>query len=607
MNNAARPQPAAPSSTRPSGYALYWWTLRFLKPYAGIVLLLIGCDLLLTLVQLSIPRLVGRLIDVVLPGRDAAAFGTALLTLACLFAAGIAVSVCRNMWSRIVGEKPGMDVQARALDQLRLLGIAYYEQNPAGSTLSLLQADVAAMQSFYRDLPKLVQDVLLVSGMVAYMAYANWALALSVLPCFALFYGIEPYLSGKTERWGKERAERSRQKDRQLYDSLVSLPEVRAYGAQAWNMDNVREKIDAFQLADWKTARYSLLRAMLRNVSITIGAAVLFAAGAYLIRIGRLQTGEFIAFSLIYFMAIGKFTFIFFRIAQLKVNVYPIAKVRQWMDAAPAVREPDAPVVIPHVRGSLELRDVGFAYPDRPQVLDRVNLQIAAGERIAFVGASGSGKTTLAKLIARFYDPQEGEIALDGVPIRQVPLKQLREAVGFLFQEPFLFATTVKENIRFAKPEADDEEIVAAAKAAGAHDFIALLPNGYETFVGERGAMLSGGQKQRIAIARLFLKWPPIVILDEATSALDSVSEAAVLQSLDKLTGGRTTIAIAHRLATVRDFDTIAVFDGGRLVEKGGFDELLARKGHLYRLAQARKNEADEGERNDEQSALDSP
>src|SRR5690606_15208483 len=230
--------------------------------------------------------------------------------------------------------------------------------------------------------------------------------------------------------------------------------------------------------------------------------------------------------------------------------------------------------------------NVSFGYQDRPGVIRHFSLDIQPGEKVAFVGFSGGGKTTLMKLIGRFYDPDEGEIRLDGVPIRDLPLADLRNAIGYVFQETYLFGSSVKENIRFGKPNATDEEIIEAAKAAFAHDFIMALPDGYDTIVGERGIKLSGGQRQRIAIARMIIKQPAVVLLDEATSALDNVSEREVQRALDNVLAGRTVSAIDHRLSTVKHFDRIVFIKDGRIAEIGSYDELIARRGLLYELEQ---------------------
>ena len=254
--------------------------------------------------------------------------------------------------------------------------------------------------------------------------------------------------------------------------------------------------------------------------------------------------------------------------------------------------EPANPVHLEHVKGAIELRNIGFRYGNRAVMRD-VNLTIAPGEMIGLVGHSGSGKSTLVNLICRFYDVSEGAIRIDGVDIRSMPISEYRRNIGLVLQEPFLFFGTIAENICYGKPEATREEIVAAARAAHAHEFILRLPQGYDSLVGERGQALSGGERQRISIARALLIDPRILIMDEATSSVDTTTEKEIQKALDNLVQGRTTIAIAHRLSTLRKADRLVVLDRGQIVEVGSHDELMLREGAYYRLYQAQLRNAD--------------
>ena len=258
------------------------------------------------------------------------------------------------------------------------------------------------------------------------------------------------------------------------------------------------------------------------------------------------------------------------------------------LHAQDSVTDPAAPVALSRpVRGEIAFRDVTFRYPARPQqsALDGVSLRVQPGETVALVGPSGAGKTTILQLLMRFYDPQAGEITLDGVPLTAMARGDFRRALALVPQDPVIFAASARENIRFGRPEATDAEVEAAARAAAAHDFLAALPQGYDTYLGERGVMLSGGQRQRVAIARAILRDAPVLLLDEATSALDAESERAVQAAVERLAQGRTTLVVAHRLATVKKADRIVVFDKGRIVAEGRHDDLVAEGGLYARLA----------------------
>jgi ATP-binding cassette subfamily B protein len=270
-------------------------------------------------------------------------------------------------------------------------------------------------------------------------------------------------------------------------------------------------------------------------------------------------------------------------------------RIFEILDHVSSVPEPVNPVHLGHVTGAIELRDIGFRYGNRA-VMRGVSLSIKPGEMIGLVGHSGSGKSTLVNLICRFYDVSEGAIRLDGVDIRSMPISEYRRNIGLVLQEPFLFFGTIAENICYGKPDATREEIVAAARAAHAHEFILRLPQGYDSLVGERGQALSGGERQRISIARALLIDPRILIMDEATSSVDTTTEKEIQKALDNLVQGRTTIAIAHRLSTLRKADRLVVLDRGQIVEVGNHDELMLREGAYYRLYQAQLRNADGAE-----------
>lgn len=566
-------------------FKLYLWVLSYLAPYKTLFALLIASNVSISFIEMLIPKFIQYFIDILLPNHEVILFYTLLGALAAVLGMMYVFTVIRNHLQRDIQEKAARDLQFDVLRKLRSLGLAYYEKHPVGETLSLLNNDVSAVQQMYQSyLPKLIQQILFVSVMAVVMVLMQWHLFLAVVPWFFTFYFFAPYLSRKTTLYGRQRAEDGKTMNKRMYDSFMALPEIQASGSEQWDKSRLLSTVETFHQSDLKAAFFALLRGSLRNLSISLGAIVLFLYGSYLVRAGTMTVGEFVAFLFYYFMAIGMFSFIIMSVATQKVLLFQAENIHSFMMQAPQVMEPNNPAALPEVKGEITFRHVSFGYPRRPEVLSGLDLQINAGDKVALVGASGTGKSTILKLIGRFYDPSEGEIRLDGIPLQKLSLAELRDAVGIVFQETYLFNNTVKENIRFGRPEATDEEVKQAAIAAFAHHFIMQLPEGYHTVVSERGDKLSGGQKQRIAIARMIIKNPAVVLLDEATSALDPVSEKEVGFALDALCKGRTIIAAAHRLSTIRHYNTIICIAEGRVMESGTYNELMNRKQHFYHL-----------------------
>jgi ATP-binding cassette subfamily B protein/subfamily B ATP-binding cassette protein MsbA len=385
-------------------------------------------------------------------------------------------------------------------------------------------------------------------------------------------------LTKKTAFWVKTARDRRTEWNRKIYESVTGILEIRAHRGEQWDLGRFEQKLDSYNESQKMQFIFRGLRGLARQFSSFAGMMVMFVFGAYLNRIGSLSVGEFVAFTMYYGMLNRQSSQLISIFMDQSLLLHQGEKLKMFMDLKPDIKEAEQPVKLPQIKGELRFENVWFRYAGR-DVLQGFSLDIRPGERVALVGTSGGGKSTILKLINRFYDPQRGAIFLDGVPLTQLSLDQLRDAIGVVFQETYLFGTTVRENIRFGNPEATDEQVEQAVRAANAHEFIMALPNGYDTYVGERGVKLSGGQRQRISIARMFVKNPRIVLLDEATSALDSVSEKEVLKALEELMRGRTTIAVAHRLSTVQHYDRIIAVKDGKAAEAVIREERLALAG----------------------------
>jgi ATP-binding cassette subfamily B protein len=567
-------------------FTIYRWALSFLKLYRWSLVAVIGLGIVATLSELVIPKFIQHMIDVVIPAKDFGQLKLILLTTVGVIIVMVTVKALRNLVQRQMSEKASRDSQFASFQQLRDLGFAYFERNSVGDTLSFMNTQTQAVQKIYRQyLPNMIENIIFPVISILFMLQISARLTLVMVPCFLFYYIFGPMLEKKATVYGRNFGQSYRAISQKTYESMAAMTEVRSFGREEWDRQRLAQMHEPFQHNYVKSMLFAYLRGSNRRISCYIGAIAVFMYGAIMVQQHTLSTGGFVAFILYYFWAMHVLTVIVTNVTEQKLLLYQIEPLYQFMQLAPEVVESAHPSPLAEVRGEITFADVHFGYENRGQVLEGFDLHIRAGERVALVGRSGGGKSTLVKLLGRFYDPQAGAVLLDGVPLQDLSFAQLRESIGFVFQETYLFGTSIRENIRFGKPNATDEEVIEAAKLAYCHEFVMQLEHGYDTHVGERGFKLSGGQKQRIAIARMLIKNPRIVLLDEATSAMDNVNERAVQDALDQLLAGRTVIAIAHRLSTIQDFDRIVYVDQGQNLEMGSYQELMDRRGLFYQLA----------------------
>lgn len=555
-------------------------------PYKWQVTLLVSCGIFITGIHLILPKFMQYFTDNILPNEQMHTFWLmiGMIVLAVIILIGLYMA--QNVLERIVQEKSSRDLQLTIYEQLRNLGFAYFEKHPIGESLALMNSEVSALQQFYRRLfPWMLNSFIFSLLALIFMMNISFQLSIIVLLSFVLYYIFGPSIEKKASLYSKQLSEDRVAFNQKIYESISSINDIRVNGAQEWDRQQFTNKMQIFNKMMVKTYFYAYFRGSNRRLSYHVGGIAIIVYGIHLVHIGTLTTGAFIAFLLYFFQSMHILTSLITAITEQRVLLHQAEKLYVFLKEPIMVKEKKDAIHVEKLTGALQLQNISFAYDKSEAILKDFNLMIKPGEKVAIVGESGSGKSTIFKLIGRFYDPQAGRILLDGHSIDDLSFDSFRQHLGFVFQDTYLFGTTIKDNILFGKPDATDGEVIQAAKAAYAHSFISELPNGYETVVGERGVKLSGGQKQRIAFARMFIKSPAVLILDEATSALDNVSEREVQIALNKLMVGRTTITIAHRLTTIMDYDKIVLLEDGRIIESGTYEEMMNEKSHFYDLA----------------------
>jgi ATP-binding cassette, subfamily B, bacterial len=562
--------------------------LPFLRPYRGLLVLALLALVLTAGVSLILPLAVRRVVDNFNAGTTQILdqyFGAAI-GIAALLAVGTGL---RYYFVTRLGERVVADIRLALFDRVMGLSPAFFERLMTGEIVSRLSTDTTLILSVIGSSVSIALRnlLMLLGGLVLLFLTSSKLTGLVLLVVPAVVVPII-VLGRKLRRLSRENQDWIAASSGQATEALTAVQAVQAFTHEAKTkalFGDVTEK--SFLSAKTRIATRAVMTVIVIFLVFTGIVGVLWI-GARDVRAGAMTPGELVQFVIYAVMvagAVGALSEIWGELQRASGATERLVEILNTQDSVLDPAQPRA--LATPVRGEITFRDVAFRYPARPTVsaLDGVSLHVKPGQTVALVGPSGAGKTTILQLLMRFYDPQEGEILLDGVPLASMSRTDFRRHIALVPQDPVIFAASARDNIRFGRPEASDAEVEAAARAAAAHDFIAALPQGYDSALGERGVMLSGGQKQRIAIARAILRNAPILLLDEATSALDAESEAAVQSAVETLSRGRTTLVVAHRLATVKRADRIIVFDHGRIVDEGTHEALVAAGGLYARLA----------------------
>jgi ABC-type multidrug transport system fused ATPase/permease subunit len=555
---------------------------RLARPYKLRTSIAIVALLGATAVSLAPPYLVGRTIDHVKRG-DTSMLGWLVVAFAAAGALGIAFSYAQTYFTGWTGERMLADLRHHVFRHLQRLSLGFYERNRAGVIISRLTNDVEALDQLVTDgVTSLVQNSLTLAGTAVVLFFLDWRLALATLT-------VMPAMAFATA-WFRKRSGRAYREVREtlgavtatLAEDIAGMRVLQSFTRERSAQENFRRVSDTYRQSNMQTVVLNGIYFPAVDFLSSAASAIVLGYGGWLAFNGQVSIGTLVAF-------LGYLSNFFDPVQQLSQlyntflsAVAALDKITDLLDEAPEVQDAGDAVDLDRIAGRVAFETVRFAYGRGPEVLHGIDLDIPAGTTVALVGHTGAGKSTIAKLIARFYDPTEGRITIDGTDLRHVRQESLRRQLGVVPQEGFLFAGTVSENIAFGNRSAGHEEIVATARAVGADDFIDRLEDGYETQLGERGSRLSLGQRQLIAFARALLADPRILILDEATSSVDIGTERKIEAALRRLLHGRTAFIIAHRLSTIRDADLIVVLEHGVVVEQGTHDELLATHG-LYR------------------------
>ncbi len=560
--------------------------LPYYKRYKKTLILDLLCAALTTVCELILP-LIARQITGYATEDIASLTARLIITWAAFYIVLRIIDTLANYYmasvGHIMGAKIETDMRRDFFSHLQKLSFNYYDSAKVGTLMSRITNDLFDVTEFSHHCP----EEFFIAGIKIIASFI--ILCTMNVPLTLIVFAVIPIMTLVLARYQRKMKEGFRQSrtqigelNSQVEDSLLGIRVVKSYAKEDYEQEKFNKGNQVFLSV--KEGVYKVMGAFQSCTRLFDGLMyiIVVAVGAFFLKDGYITAGDYVAYLLFVTTLMTSVRRIVEFSEQFQRGMTGIERFSEILDIQPDIKDSKDAIELENIKGNIEFKNISFHYNgDKRDVISGLNLSVNAGESIALVGPSGGGKTTLCSLLPRFYDITDGEITIDGIDIKSITLKSLRENIGMVAQDVYLFSGSIRENITYGKPDATEEEIIAAAKLAGADEFISELPDGYDSYVGERGIMLSGGQKQRISIARVFLKNPPILILDEATSALDNESERLVQESLERLAKGRTTFTIAHRLTTIKNADRILVLTENGIEESGNHKELL-QKGGLY-------------------------
>ncbi|KAA0774308.1 ABC transporter ATP-binding protein [Bacillus sp. AR2-1] len=560
----------------------------YYKPYKGLFILDFSCAVVAGLLELGFPLIVNQFIDKLLPGQNWTLILWACFGLLAVYILNTGLQYVVTYWGHMLGVNIETDMRQKLFDHIQKLSFRFFDNNKTGHLISRLTNDLMEIGEIAHHGPEdLFIAVMTLVGAFSFMMMINWKLALLTFFVIPFLLWLALYFNKKMTGTFRRLFSDVADFNACIENNVGGIRVVQAFGNEKFEKEQF-----AVNNARFRTTKLMAYKIMALNSSISymlMRLVTLFVliCGTWFVLQGELTYGGFIGFVLL--------TNIFFRPIE-KINAviesYPkgIAGFKRYvelLETEPDIVDAKDAMEVKHVHGDIQYSNITFGYENKEPILNDISLKIHAGETVAFVGPSGAGKTTLCSLLPRFYEQSSGSIQIDGIDTKDMTLSSLRKQIGIVQQDVFLFSGTIRENIAYGNLKASEAEIWQAVKRAQLEDLIYSQPDGLDTVIGERGVKLSGGQKQRLAIARMFLKNPPILILDEATSALDTETELAIQKSLAELSVGRTTLVIAHRLATIKNADRIVVVNKDGIAEQGSHDELIEQGGGYSRLYEA--------------------